>query len=102
MFKIEFPLRDGLGSNDATSKVLLNSFRGTQFQVIGMQSFDSSGTHVTHCENRERATVANEQTRQNLRVKEEEGYGAGERVRGDRHDPFCLFVMRCFCEPPSG
>lgn len=37
MFKIEFPLRDGLGSNDATSKVLLNSFRGTQFQVIGMQ-----------------------------------------------------------------
>lgn len=37
MFKVEFPLRDGLGSNDVTSKVLLNSFCSTQFQVIGMQ-----------------------------------------------------------------
>lgn len=44
MFKVEFPLRDGLGSNDVTSKVLLNSFCSTQFQIIGMQlkkiSFD--------------------------------------------------------------
>lgn len=37
MFKVEFPLRDGLGSNDVTSKVLLNSFCSAQFQVIGMQ-----------------------------------------------------------------
>lgn len=37
MFKVEFPLRDGLGSNDVTGKVLLNSFCSTQFQVIGMQ-----------------------------------------------------------------
>lgn len=36
MFKVEFPLRDGLGSNDVTSKVLLNSFCSAQFQVIGM------------------------------------------------------------------
>lgn len=77
MFKVEFPLRDGLGSNDVTGKVLLNSFRSTQFQVIGMQlkkisfdgqisemiyrekegqgdkntySFDSRRAHVTHCE----------------------------------------------------
>lgn len=78
MFKVEFSLRDGLGRNDVTSKVLLNSFRGTQFQVIGMQlkknscdgqisemiyrekegqgdkkntySFDSRRAHITHCE----------------------------------------------------
>lgn len=37
MFKVEFPLRDGLGSNDVTGKVLLNSFCSAQFQVIGMQ-----------------------------------------------------------------
>lgn len=37
MFKIEFSLRDGLGSNDVTGKVLLNSFCSAQFQVIGMQ-----------------------------------------------------------------
>lgn len=37
MFKVEFSLRDGLGSDDVTSKVLLNSFCSTQFQVIGMQ-----------------------------------------------------------------
>lgn len=37
MFKVEFPLRNGLGSNDVTGKVLLNSFCSTQFQVIGVQ-----------------------------------------------------------------
>lgn len=77
MFKVEFSLRDGLGSNDVTGKVLLNSFCSTQFQIIGMQlekkscdgwisemiyrekegqgdkntySFDSRRAHITHCE----------------------------------------------------
>lgn len=50
MFKVEFPLRDGLGSNDVTGKVLLNSFCSTQFQIIGMQlkkiSFDGRVSEI--------------------------------------------------------